>query len=516
MIRCFTFVAIGVIAVLVPSVGENRFVIGGVLAFGIPPLILALNLWDRQHRFEWLDVLIDVLAVVVVAQFVPQYWNIILLIGAIIVLSPASVFGKEQWKISFGAYWLLIPGMAIAGWRHDVEDWVLSLVVLLCLVPTTLYYAKWRAEREDDLREEAAKVDSLKLISGGVAHDFNNILAGVVGHAEYALDELGPEHPRGSRSRAWSALPCARRCARPAATFSGGQLRSPRPVDVARELRTAIETLEPLLPRDTRVELEADDPLPKVVGDAGQLQQVFLNLLVNAAEASSPGEVITLRARLDPIASRLRCTVSDQGTGIAPEHLKRLFDPFFSTKTRGHGLGARQRRAHSRGAPGSDQRREHRRHRNALHRRPAGGLRAGDGRRHPTPPPVTDSSMRTALVVDDDEVVRLVTGRILRSAGWQVMTASDGEEGLHCWRANRSVIDLVFLDLKMPRLDGYGCPEAHPRGGRRRAGARHQRFRSRRRRGRRPRRGPARRRSPSPSGANSSTKRSRPRPAAAG
>ena len=456
-IRVGTFLAIGAIAAAVPSVGENRFLIGALLAFGIPPLIVALNLWDRTHRYEWVDVLIDVLAVVVVAQFVPAHWDIILLIGAIIVLSPASAFVKDQWKISLGAYCVLIPGMALAGWRGDVENWWLSLLCLLALVPTTLYYAKWRSEREEALREEASKLESLKLISGGVAHDFNNILAGVVGHAEFALDELGSEHPsRTSIDKVVSAAMRAALLARQLLTFSGGHPRNLRPVDLAPELRSAVDMIQPLLPKGAEVTLRIDDALPKVTGDAGQLQQVFLNLLMNAAEASGAGDVITFDVAFDHGPARIRCTIRDEGVGIAPEHVDRLFDPFFSTKTRGHGLGlanvSRILEAHD--------------GRISVDSEPGRGTSftvelPSSGEMPSAPaavvsPDTAEAQEQTALVVDDDPDIRLVTSRFLSEAGWKVLAAADGEEGLRCWRAYRAEIDVVFLDLKMPGLDGHG------------------------------------------------------------
>jgi PAS domain S-box-containing protein len=207
----------------------------------------------------------------------------------------------------------------------------------------------------DEERSRAQRLESLGLLAGGVAHDINNVLAGVVGHAQLALIELPagtPGRPRVERieSEAMRGAELASRML----DYAGRAQLVMAPLDLAETVRRAVTLAETSLPPRTTVVVEAERDLPTIVGDATQLQRVVDNLLRNAAEASPRGEAeirIVVRrvasvegvrgswAGTRPRAAAVLICVKDAGEGMDDETRARAFDPFFSTRKAGRGLG---------------------------------------------------------------------------------------------------------------------------------------------------------------------------------
>ena len=327
--------------------------------------------------------------------------------------------------------------------------------------------------RQRDLErklERSQALQSLAVMAGGVAHDFNNLLCGVVGNAEIALLKVPSDAP-----------PALARCLNEVLTFAGeaAQLSKQmlayagrrslamQALEINVELSAALRLLHATVESKAHLVLELGEGLPLVGADRFQLRQVVSNLILNALDSmpENRGD-LTLRSefvRLEVPHNQaygvvaggyVKVTVSDTGSGVAPEARERLFEPFFSTKGAGRGMGLAAAagivRAH-RGWLGVEATSPHGTTFALLlplaHETMS---RASNGsavsRRAPPP--------RRVLLIDDEPAVRLVTGRMLSELGQQVLTADSGPRGLELFKEQPDAIDLVVLDLTMPEQSG--------------------------------------------------------------
>ncbi|MCB9685804.1 MAG: PAS domain S-box protein [Alphaproteobacteria bacterium] len=210
----------------------------------------------------------------------------------------------------------------------------------------------------EDTRRRAAREEGLAQlgrIAGGIAHEYNNLLCAVMGHAE--LIGLTPGVPAGVERRAETILRSARRGAYLSSrllAFTGTASARPAAVDLAQAVRQVVDLYTPRLPPDVRVVLDLEPNVPPGEVDPNLLQQALINLVVNAAEAMPEGGTIGIGVRADHLPADVRfraadappvgaamvaVTVRDRGTGFSTEALERLFEPFFTSKKDGHGMG---------------------------------------------------------------------------------------------------------------------------------------------------------------------------------
>ncbi|NNE43948.1 MAG: response regulator [Gemmatimonadetes bacterium] len=333
-----------------------------------------------------------------------------------------------------------------------------------------------RAEEEQRTMQakmqHSQKLESLGVLAGGIAHDFNNLLVGILGNADLARREL----PEGTRaverldSIVDTAKGAADLCRQMLAYAGKGQLQL-ESVDLNSLVTHVGRLLEASLPKNASLHFDLTPDLPPVDGDPTQIRQILLNLVTNGSEAleEAGGDVVVETGLADLAREQLDgfllgdevepgrfvyVEVSDDGRGMDDETRLRIFDPFFSTKFAGRGLGL----AAVQGIV--------RRHGGALEvrSRPGRGCRIRvifpeAVRRADAPVPEAAAprgavTTGTILVVDDETVVRDVARDMLRSAGFRVITAVDGEDGLAVYRARRDEIDCVVLDLTMPKLGG--------------------------------------------------------------
>jgi PAS domain S-box-containing protein len=320
---------------------------------------------------------------------------------------------------------------------------------------------------------EGQKLESLGLLAGGVAHDFNNLLTGVLGNANLARLHL----PGGSaadphlQAIETASLRAAELC-RQMLAYAGKGRFVVEPVD----LNALAEGLVPLLKisigHRAELRLELGAGLPSVMADATQLRQIVMNFVLNAADATSgrPGPITIASGIVHAHARMLaRCAagadcfpgdyvfieVRDHGIGMTPEVRAKIFDPFFTTKFAGRGLGLAAAlgiiRSHQ-GAllvesePGVGST-----FRVLLPPSSSTGSRpAANG----APPAVTWRHAGRALVIDDEEPVRLVAAEMLASFGLSPSVAAGGEAGLAIFREDPAAIDVVVLDFLMPGMNG--------------------------------------------------------------
>ncbi len=319
---------------------------------------------------------------------------------------------------------------------------------------------------------ESQKLESLGVLAGGVAHDFNNLLTAVLGNANLArlhLDDNAAVLAHLDQIEQ-ASMQASELCSQMLAYAGKGHLELAT-VDLNALITQTTSLLQASMSKRVSLTCELAPELPAIAGDATQLRQVLMNLVLNGAEAITEGSGIVRvttcardadRTYLDRAfgasdlpAGRYVCLeVSDTGSGMLPEIQARIFEPFFSTKFPGRGLGLASVIGIVRG------------HGGAMKVESA----PGDGTQFKlllpaALDPVRDRSGKhdfaashvgqgTILVVDDEERVRTLTAQMLELMGFDVLSASDGEEAVRVYRAQRARIVGVVMDLMMPRLDG--------------------------------------------------------------
>lgn len=328
---------------------------------------------------------------------------------------------------------------------------------------------------EEQLRQ-SQKMQAIGQLASGVAHDFNNILTIIQGHASLLLAGGGLSEPAArSAQQIVQASERAAALTRQLLTFSRRQMLQPRPVDLNEVVSNLTKMLGRLLGEDIALEVVPTPGRAIVRADAAMMEQVLLNLAVNARDAMPRGGRLLIRLSREQIAPPTApgkaaratgpfvcLTVSDTGCGIAPEILPRIFEPFFTTKEVGKGTGLGLATVYGivqqhegwievesqlgRGstfriylpqADGEAQSEE------------GGGPARGAGR-----------GRETILVVEDELAVRELVRELLRQHGYRVLEAGSGPQALEIWRQHRDEIALLLTDVVMPEaLNGRELAE---------------------------------------------------------
>ena len=327
-------------------------------------------------------------------------------------------------------------------------------------------------QRVEKKLQETQKLESLGVLAGGIAHDFNNLLTGVMGNTSLArmeLSESSPAHP--CLDEIEEAAQRAGDLCKQMLAYAGRGRFAVQNLYLSSLVSETTHLLKSSIGKGVVLRLDLAEGLPAVSGDVTQLRQIVMNLVINASEAigSRSGTVAITTgfvragqagidnppAALDvPDGDCVFLEVSDDGSGMTPETLAKIFDPFFTTKFTGRGLGL----AAVLGIVRS--------HKGTLKVTSAPGTGttfrillpcAGAQEAAPKIPSGAPDGWRgsgTALVVDDEDTVRVTATRMLQSIGFRVLTAESGREGVERFRAEAENIRIVLLDLTMPHLDG--------------------------------------------------------------
>ncbi len=318
------------------------------------------------------------------------------------------------------------------------------------------------------LREQVLhtqRLDSIGRLAGGLAHDLNNILTAVLGYTELS-QRAGSDELRANLDEIRFGAERAAALTRQLLTFARRQKAAVQPVDLNATLLNVNRLLQRLLVGDVQLVSEPGADTPTVLADPNQIEQVIVNLAVNARDAMPDGgrlTIATARVELDaprgdvPAGVYAALTVTDTGVGMTGEVRSHAFEPFFTTKELGKGTGlglatsfgiVRESGGHIEieSAPG----------RGTTVRvwLPAHGSAARADRARPPLATVVQGS-ETVLVAEDEPQVRELTRRTLESFGYLVLTAADGEDALRVADGYGSPIDLLLADLRMPRMGGY-------------------------------------------------------------
>ncbi len=328
------------------------------------------------------------------------------------------------------------------------------------------------AERMQARLQQSQKLESLGLLAGGIAHDFNNLLVGMLGNASLAMMKLGEDSPaRESVHHIEMAAERAADLTRQMLAYSGKGRFVVEPMDLSRIVEEMAHLLRVSLSRRASLKLSFEPQIPAVEADVAQIRQLVMNLITNASDAvgDRPG-LITLStssveadreylsaAYLDedlPAGRYVCLEVNDDGVGMDLETQRRMFDPFFSTKPTGHGLGLAAALGIVRGHKGAIRvYSELGKGTSVKVLFPAAGASFVPVER-PPPSPLPEGHTATILVVDDEEAVRGMAAAALRHAGYKVLLAADGPEALEIFHVRSNEIDLVLLDMTMPHMTG--------------------------------------------------------------
>jgi PAS domain S-box-containing protein len=333
-----------------------------------------------------------------------------------------------------------------------------------------------RAEEERlafELRmRETQKLESLGILAGGIAHDFNNLLVGILGNADLALLSC-PSHSR-MRGPLQGIVDAARRAAELTSqmlAYSGKGRFVVEVVDLSRLVEDMVRLLESSISKKATLGLALAEPIPAIEADATQVQQIVMNLVVNASEALgarsgrieiSTGAVAGTRALLDelrppselPEGPYVTREVTDTGCGMDEETKAKIFDPFFTTKFTGRGLGLAAVAGIVRGHGGAIK------VESELDKGTTFTILFPALDQHVEPEETSRNEEEDwrgdgcVLLVDDEQAVRDVGKEMLERLGFAVITASDGAEAIDVFRSRQGEVACVLLDLKMPRMDG--------------------------------------------------------------
>ncbi len=315
-----------------------------------------------------------------------------------------------------------------------------------------------RLALEEQLRN-AQKMEAIGLLAGGISHDFNNLLNIIVGHAELTSTMLPANHPASNHlDQLKSACARASELIRKILTFSRGHVLRVEPLDFGAVLREFSALLTRVLGADIELVVTTSDEAMTLLADRTQLEQILLNLCTNARQAMPRGGRLTLDARAvelhaDVAGPHVHLRVTDTGHGIDDATMLRLWEPFFTTKDEGTGLGlsmvygiVRQHggriRAESRVGHGSTFHVFL-----PLHDEPVA--------RRPLPAPARDvRGYETILIAEDEAGIRELLKDGLGDLGYTVLTADNGADAVALFVRDPSSFDLVLLDVVMPKLSG--------------------------------------------------------------
>ena len=342
-------------------------------------------------------------------------------------------------------------------------------------------------EREMERRLlHAQKLESLGVLAGGIAHDFNNLLTAILGNMDLALDDLSPVSPaRRNIEDAINATKRAEALTRQMLAYSGKGRFIIADLDLSELVEENAHLLKSALSKSTTLNLRLGRGLPPISADAGQIQQVVMNLITNASEslgeqagivALSTGvldcddEAYLIRSRIEkkPAPGRyVFLDVTDTGCGMDEETKGRLFDPFFTTKFTGRGLGMSAVLGIVRGHKGAITLESEVGKGTTVRvlfpvskTAPAGRgpkEKAVKGRmRDAGMPPLSG----TVLIIDDEEMVRRPCAAMVEHAGYLTLTAASGDKAAALLRDHADEIVCVILDLTMPGMDGVATFEA--------------------------------------------------------
>ncbi len=355
------------------------------------------------------------------------------------------VDGQYQWMLTTGTP-RFAPGGEFAGYIGSCVD-----------------LTEVKRTQEQALARQ--KLESLGTLASGIAHDFNNLLGGILAQADLALQELAGPGPEEELQRIRDVAIHGAGIVRQLMVYVGVESEERDLIDVSRIVREMSDLLKVSVSKHAALETDLDLNLPAVRANAAQIRQIVMNLITNASEAIGSRDgiirVTTAAVAIDRVAAipkgvtegdYVQLEVCDTGTGIPVETQSRVFDPFFTTRSAGRGLGLAVVQGLVRELHGSIQ----------LASEPGKGttfqiLLPSETGTAATAGPIRSvkedartPQMATILVVDDEHLLRQAVAKMLRRKGFDVLEAADGSAAVDLLRLRGGTIDVILLDLTLP------------------------------------------------------------------
>jgi nitrogen-specific signal transduction histidine kinase/ActR/RegA family two-component response regulator len=330
-------------------------------------------------------------------------------------------------------------------------------------------------KRTADLMRQMQKLESLGVLAGGIAHDFNNLLAGILSNSSLALDLLEPDSPvRSLLEGVMAAGENAAGLTQQMLAYTGKAHFALTKLNLSARVRETIPLIQAAVSSRVELRLDLEDDLPPIEADVSQVQQIVMNLAINAAEAipesrrgrvlvKTHGEVVcewSAREQFGVAAGEITpgryavLEVHDNGCGMDESTRARIFEPFFTTKFTGRGLGLAAVLGIIRSHAGFIQ----------VSSTPGEGsvfrvlLPAAEAAPEKRPDMMAESDNLNGhgavLIIDDEEIFRKAIKRAFEKYGYTALVAEDGERGLDLFRSHADAIDCILLDATMPGLSG--------------------------------------------------------------
>ncbi len=342
--------------------------------------------------------------------------------------------------------------------------------------PAMLGVARDITERKlsEDALRHAQKMEGIGTLAGGIAHDFNNLLNAILGQSSLALNKISNDNP--AHQNILKTIKASERAAdltRQLLAYSGRGKFFTEDIDLNTLVSENVQMLEVSVPKTTRLQFDLGQPSPWVLGDIGQLQQVIMNLIINAGEAigQNPGSIMVRTGQIEITQNSKEywkytntplqfghyafLQVTDTGSGISQNALARIFDPFFTTKFTGRGLGLAAVLGIIRGHNGG-LRIESEEGKGATFEVVLPLVHYSDSSNVPLKQNTVNVEGKgiSLLVIDDDPFVLELLKDILTEAHFTVFGIPDPIEGINFYREKSQEIEIVILDYSMPGMDG--------------------------------------------------------------
>ena len=327
---------------------------------------------------------------------------------------------------------------------------------------------------------QAQKMESIGMLAGGIAHDFNNLLAGVLGYASFIKKQITPD------DKFYKYIDIIEQSAHRASNltqqllaFARGGKYQVKPLNINRIVIETIKLLERSIDKSITIEIDLEEDIYTIKADSSQMQQILMNIFINARDAMPNGGVIKIKTENIIIdesfitkhlsakyGKYIKISITDTGIGIPEENINKIFEPFFSTKAKdkGTGLGLSMVYGVVKNHNGFID------VRSKVNKGTQFDIYLPATTLQPEESQVIEIEARggkeTILLVDDEEIIRNLAKDILESKGYKIILAKDGLEAIEIFKTGKDKIDLVILDMIMPKLGGKETfrklKEVHP------------------------------------------------------
>jgi two-component system, cell cycle sensor histidine kinase and response regulator CckA len=317
---------------------------------------------------------------------------------------------------------------------------------------------------------QAQKMEALGKLAGGIAHDFNNTLNVIVGYAHLLQQGPSPDEVQEHATEVLKAAQQASALTRQLLAFSRKQVVQPQTVDLNTVIERVTKMLRRLIHEDIEIGIRLTSDLPSITADAGQTEQIVVNLAVNARDAMPAGGRLTIATSKTELDNAHACrlgltagtyavlTVSDDGHGMNAETQAHIFEPFFTTKETGKGTGLGLATVHaivmqngghisvdSRVGVGTA----------FTVYFPASTTNVATTKRSPVLRPTAVAAAETILLVEDEQGLRKLMKELLRAEGYTVIESADGLSAIETSKAYSGTIHLLLTDMNMPGMHGH-------------------------------------------------------------